>query len=119
MKESKKRPGVQIDQSVIEKYAHGSTDFNIKKMKYKSLKMTMRAEQERVVESAEQTAITEVLLPSTEGSIQVSSDFKQKIYKLKQDDISQQVDLNTASNRFDLQLHDFGPYKVDYSRNGR
>ena len=42
-----------------------------------------------------------------------------KTYKFSQEAIAGAVDHNTKSNIFDLELKQFGPYRVKYSRNGR
>ena len=43
----------------------------------------------------------------------------ERTYKYKQKDIKSAVDLNTARKIFNLTLPKFGPYSIDYSRNGR
>lgn len=43
----------------------------------------------------------------------------EKTFKFKQDDIAQAVDAQTSAKKFDLKLEEFGPYTIDYSRNGR
>ena len=60
------------------------------------------------------------MLPSEAGFIEIDGDNKrEKIFHLKQRDIIQNVDLNSAKNAIDLQLTTFGPYFANYSRNGR
>ena len=58
-----------------------------------------------------------MLLPSDVGFIQPEGN--EKTYRIKQQDIINEVDLNTAKHIMDLQLTKFGPYKVNYSKNGR
>lgn len=125
-KSSKKRQAVEIEEPVLEKYARGSVKFNTEKVKYKALRLTLQAEQERVTKAAEQTAAVEILLPGQKGYIaKVAPESEETeyvappVYSLKQSDMKRLVDLNTAKNQFDLQLHNFGPYFVNYSRNGR
>ena len=60
---------------------------------------------------------TEVLLPTEVGFIKPEGN--EKTYRLKQQDIINEVDMNTAKHVMDLQLTKFGPYQVDYSKNGR
>lgn len=117
MKINKKRVSIDLDNEVVEKYARGTTDFNTSKIKHKSLRLTLQTEQAKVVDAAKQTAATEILLPAENGFIKTESN--EKIYKLTQRDIKQNVDINTARNSFDLQLQSFGPYNTNYSRNGR
>ena len=58
-----------------------------------------------------------MLLPAETGFIEM--DGNEKTYKLKQSVLLKEVDLNTAKNAMDLQLTKFGPYRLNYSRNGR
>ena len=115
-KAPKKRLNVEVDEDTFNKYARGPINTSYKKSKFMSLKMTVKEEAERATIAATQTALTEVLLPQKTGYIESE---ELPVYKLKQKDIADAVDLNTIRNQFDLQLHNFGPYNVNYSRNGR
>lgn len=103
--------------AVIEKYARGSLELSTRRIKHKGLKKTMKENQEKIVKSSKQNAAAEILLEETAGFIEPGD--AERVYKFKQEDILQNVDLNTAKNAFDLQLTNFGPYSIDYSRNGR
>jgi U3 small nucleolar RNA-associated protein 7 len=46
-------------------------------------------------------------------------DEEQQIVDLTQSDIKSSVDLFSAQKRFDLELPLYGPYHIDYTRNGR
>ena len=72
---------------------------------------------ETITKSAVQNANTEILLPDYTGFIEVEE--SEKVYKINQQEIRQNVDLNTQSKNFDFQLTKFGPYTVSFSRNGR
>ena len=83
----------------------------------KTLEETSRAS---VKDAATKTAAAEVLLPANPGCIELSGDGNiTKVYKLRQKKYIPNVDLNTARKCIDLQLTKFGPYTVNYSRNGR
>jgi U3 small nucleolar RNA-associated protein 7 len=99
------------------KYARGSMDFNTKSVEHKALRKTLEGTKKRIVDAATRTATTEVLLTSDPGFIEM--DDNRKVYSLKQKDIVENVDMNTAKNALDLQLTNFGPYSVNYSNNGR
>jgi len=43
----------------------------------------------------------------------------EKTYKFKQRDIVKNVDISSAQKSFDLKLEELGPYRVNYTRNGR
>lgn len=104
----------------IDKYDRGSTHFNASKAKHKGLRKTLEETKERNRDAASRNASAEILLPSEAGFIEIDGDNKrEKIFHLKQRDIIQNVDLNSAKNAIDLQLTTFGPYFANYSRNGR
>ncbi len=46
-------------------------------------------------------------------------DEEQGTVDLTQSDIKSSVDLFSAQKRFDLELPLYGPYQIDYTRNGR
>jgi hypothetical protein len=107
-----------LDKDLAKKYARGSLDFNAKKSKHKHLRKSLEETKEQIVHSAARTAATEILLQSDVGCIQMDNPHE-KVYKLTQQTIKESVDINTAKNSFDLQLQNFGPYSVNFSRNGR
>lgn len=49
----------------------------------------------------------------------IEDDDEQRTVDLTQTDIQTSVDLFSAQKRFDLQLPLYGPYQIDYTRNGR
>lgn len=66
------------------------------------------------IESAQKA---EILLTEEQGLIETEG--MEKSWRFKQDDIVKNVDVSTANKRFDLNLPAYGPYNIDYSRNGR
>ncbi len=102
----------------MSKYSRGKITFNSKKVKGTALRAKLEMTNTAIKEAAAAAAATEVLLPATAGFIELE-DKDMKVYKLKQRDILQHVDTNTAKNAFDFQLHEFGPYRVNFTRNGR
>lgn len=108
---------INDNEELVKKYAHGSFKSNTKQLKHKALKKTLEEVNSTIRKSASLTANTEILLPDEPGFIQV--DEGDKIYKISQSTIKQNVDMNTATNIFDFQLTKFGPYNVSFSRNGR
>ena len=99
------------------KYMFGSTNFETKGIEHKKLRKTLEETKSKIKDAALRTATTEILLTSEPGFIEM--DNHRKVYSLKQKDIVDNVDLNTAKNCMDLQLTNFGPYHVNYTRNGR
>ena len=104
----------------INKYARGSLkDVKLNKIKFKGLRKTMKKTVETIKDTATKNAGAEVLLPSEAGYIELDENSNSKVFKIKQKELIQNVDLNTAKNVIDLQLTKFGPYIANYSRNGR
>ncbi len=68
-------------------------------------------------DAAASAARTEILLQEEKGYIEAEG--MERTFKFKQQDIKEAVDITTAKKSFDLNLTDFGPYRLDYTRNGR
>jgi U3 small nucleolar RNA-associated protein 7 len=49
----------------------------------------------------------------------IDDDEEQRTIDLTQSDIKSSVDIFSAQKRFDLELPLYGPYQIDYTRNGR
>lgn len=103
---------------LVGKYDRGALDIKVKAPRSKLAKEKTERAKTQILDAATRTSATEILLPSSAGEIELE-DPTQKIYKLKHREVVQNVDLNTARNAFNFQLQEFGPYFVDYSRNGR
>lgn len=56
-------------------------------------------------------------MPESSGFLE-AEDEMEKTFRVKQDEIKSAVDVTTANKALDLKLTDFGPYSVNYSRNG-
>jgi len=87
------------------------------KTRDKKLKTTLRKAEKTAVESAKAALSTELLLDSTPGYLEPEG--MEKTYKFKQEEIRDNVDLQSASKSFELSLDELGPYSIAYSRNGR
>ena len=101
----------------VEKYAHGSINFAATKNAPRKLRKTLEETKQRIVEAATAASNAEVLLQAEAGYIEMDGGIK--TFKLKQKDLKKNVDSNTSRNIMDLRLTNFGPYHVNYSRNGR
>ncbi|ODV94337.1 hypothetical protein PACTADRAFT_51197 [Pachysolen tannophilus NRRL Y-2460] len=66
------------------------------------------------VKSAENT---DILLQEDAGFLEAEG--MEKTFKFRQSEIRDSVDVSTANKNFELKLDQFGPYTLDYSRNGR
>ncbi|QEU59936.1 Utp7 [Kluyveromyces lactis] len=88
-----------------------------KKTKDKKLKAGLKRIDQKYKEAVFSTAATEYLLPEERGYLE-AEDEMEKTFKFTQAEIKHHVDASMANKALDLKLNDFGPYRVNYSRNG-
>ncbi|GFV47935.1 WD repeat-containing protein 46 [Trichonephila clavipes] len=109
-----REPEIPIEK--IKKYERGqSADYS--GIKIKNLRVKLMKDNEKFKQSVRQAARSELLLTEEAGYIE--PDENEDIYDITQHDIAEQVDITSASKLFSLSLTDFGPYKINYSRDGR
>ena len=53
------------------------------------------------------------------GNRHLEAEGMERTYKFKQQELKSHVDLQTQRKIFDLDLDKFGPYRLNYDRNGR
>ncbi|PFH35539.1 BING4CT domain-containing protein [Besnoitia besnoiti] len=82
----------------------------------KKLKGKLRTQQKLNDEATRRLRTTELLLLEEEGGLEAEG--MEKTYTLPQEAIVEQIDLGTREKILSLDLP-FGPYTVDFSRNGR
>ena len=113
-----KFPGkAPIDSSALEKHQY-SDPINPKRFKSKyAQKLAVKREQDR--QRAHETAArTEILLQDDAGFLEGDSD-DEFTGRVSQTQIRKAVDVESADKGFELNLPQFGPYTIDYTRNGR
>lgn len=101
------------------KYQRGSTKQQ-KKARYtkdRKLNAGLKKVDRQYKDAVQSAASTELLLQEDAGYLEAEG--MEKTFKFKQDEILEAVDVSTAAKKFDLKLEEFGPYTIDYSRNGR
>lgn len=91
---------------------------NTKNIRDKKLRRNLKG-----LESKYETAVikakdAEILLENTGGFLEPETELE-RTYKVRQDDITKDVAVETAKKRFELKLDALGPYVFDYTRNGR
>jgi U3 small nucleolar RNA-associated protein 7 len=117
-KRSQSRPALDLSSDpTIQKYAHGPVKFKASRQAPKQLRATLQDTRDSILESAKAAGDAEILLPAESGFIEMEHGVK--TYKLTQRELVHNVDMNTARNILNLSLTNFGPYNVNYSRNGR
>ncbi|XP_058678589.1 WD repeat-containing protein 46 [Ammospiza caudacuta] len=67
--------------------------------------------------AAEKAARWEPLLPEEPGFLEVEPG--EDSARISQREIADAVDIGSAAKHFELRLEQFGPYRLDYTRNGR
>jgi U3 small nucleolar RNA-associated protein 7 len=108
----------RLDTGNTERYARGSdaAQKDGKPTKDRKLRTTLRNMDNRYKETLRSTAATDMLLAENAGYIEAEG--MEKTYRFKQQDIVKEVDQSTANKALKLKLDQFGPYSLDYSRNG-
>ncbi|XP_073454304.1 WD repeat-containing protein 46 [Aquarana catesbeiana] len=81
------------------------------------LKEHLRFEESKVETAMSQAARHDLLLPEEAGYLE--GDEGEDTNTVTQQDIADVVDITSASKHFNLFLNQFGPYRINYSRNGR
>lgn len=89
----------------------------VKGVKDKKLRRELRVLEEKAEEAAVLAAENEILLTETGGYLEAEG--MERTYNFKQKQIREAVDLNTQAKMFSLDLPRTGPYRLDYSANGR
>lgn len=112
-----RRPGENIKEQPIQeqklkKWQIGKKSKSYAKTKFHTQKI--KAQEEVIEKVAEKSARNEFLCAEEEGFLT-----GENTHRITQHDIKAEADEGTLQKIFDLRLNQFGPYKVDYTRNGR
>jgi len=107
---------ITIDPVVLEKYTRGKS-VNVKTIKDRKLKSKLEKREKNFKNASEQAARAEILLAEEAGFLEAEG--MEKTYKFSQRDIANSTEISSASKFFELKLDTFGPYKINYTRNGR
>lgn len=102
------------------RFERGNRNFQ-KRPKYtkdKKLNAGLKKIDKQYKDAIKSASGTDMLLQEESGFLEADGPME-KTFKFKQDEIVNEVDASTASKRFELRLNDYGPYNIDYSRNGR
>ncbi|XP_075042537.1 WD repeat-containing protein 46 [Mixophyes fleayi] len=107
-------PSVPEDQ--LSKYER-ARKANISKDCVRPAKRFLKSVESKVQSAVTQAAKHDQLLPEEEGFLE--GDEGEDTSTITQEDITDAVDITSASKHFNLTLNQFGPYRINYSRNGR
>ncbi|XP_076337920.1 WD repeat-containing protein 46 isoform X2 [Tachypleus tridentatus] len=75
------------------------------------------AASKKVKVSETQAARTELLLPEESGFLEAEEN--EDTCRIHQEKIAAAVDITSTTKFFNLNLHQFGPYRINYTQNGR
>ncbi|KAH7160710.1 small nucleolar ribonucleoprotein complex subunit [Dactylonectria macrodidyma] len=91
---------------------------NTRTIKDKKLRTNLKRLEGKFQDAALKAKDAELLLENTGGFLEPEAELE-RTYKVRQQDIVDDVAVDTAQKRFELKLDALGPYNFDYSRNGR
>ena len=91
---------------------------NTKQIKDKKLRRNLKSLENKYDSAALKAKDAEILLENTGGFLEPEHELE-RTYKVRQDEITKDVAVETAQKRFELKLDALGPYAFDYTRNGR
>jgi U3 small nucleolar RNA-associated protein 7 len=87
-------------------------------VKDKKLQRNLMAVESRFRDAALKAKDAEILLENEAGFLEPENEIE-KTYKIRQADIKESVGIETAKMGLELKLDQLGPYRADYTRNGR
>ncbi|KAI9833367.1 MAG: Small subunit (SSU) processome component [Phylliscum demangeonii] len=87
-------------------------------IKDKKLRSSLVALEDKYRDAALKAKDAEILLENKSGYLEVEDELE-RTYRVRQDELKQDVAIETAKKGFELKLEDLGPYNAEYSRNGR
>lgn len=99
------------------KYGRGKP-VAVRNIKDKKLRGHLKALEERYKKAALRAQDAEILLENEAGFLEPEGELE-RTYKVRQDEIKENVSIETAKMGFELKLEELGPYRADYTRNGR
>lgn len=100
-----------------EKYGRGKA-IHTQGVRDKKLRRTLKGVEEKYQDAALKAKDAEILLEHDAGFIETEGELE-RTYKVRQDEIRENVGIETAKKGFELKLNDLGPYRLDYTRNGK
>lgn len=98
------------------KYSRGAGN-TLDRVHDKKLRTKILRDEDAARRATKVAAHSELLLENDAGYLEAEG--MERTYRFKQADIAAAVDVGVARKSFELTLDTYGPYKVDYNRNGR
>ncbi|KAI2473434.1 BING4CT-domain-containing protein [Annulohypoxylon bovei var. microspora] len=91
---------------------------NVRGIKDKKLRSNLKSLENKYKEATVKAKDAEILLENTSGFLEPEHELE-RTYRVRQDDIQDEVSTESAKKRFELKLDQLGPYVFEYSRTGR
>lgn len=108
---------IKLEKESVEKYSRGGPKIQNQKIQTKHFKHKISNKGKQFDYAIQQAARAEILLNEDDGYL--VPDEGEDTTTITQEDIKEHIDISAATKGFKLNLEDFGPYKVNYTRNGR
>ncbi|XP_059495486.1 WD repeat-containing protein 46 isoform X2 [Stegostoma tigrinum] len=105
-----------IPKEVMRKFQRG-TSIKVGEIANQKVKNQLKILEKLSKQAEKQAARFDLLLPEEAGFLE--ADEGEDTCFIQQRDIADVVDISSASKFFNLELSQFGPYRINYSRNGR
>ena len=90
----------------------------LKSVRDRKLRSNLQSLEEKYKAATLKAKDAEILLENESGYLEPEGELE-RTYKVRQDQLRQDVAVETAKKGFELKLEDLGPYVADYTRNGR
>lgn len=91
---------------------------SVRSVKDKKLRSNLKNLEDKYRDAVLKAKDAEILLENESGYLEPDNELE-KTYKVRQDELRQDVAVETAKKGFELKLEGLGPYSADYTRNGR
>lgn len=91
---------------------------SVKGVKDKKLRGNLRRLESKYKDATLKAKDAEILLENEAGFLEAEGELE-RTYKVRQDELKQELAVETARKGFELKLIELGPYVAEYSRNGR
>jgi U3 small nucleolar RNA-associated protein 7 len=100
-----------------QKYGRGKA-VQLKNVRDKKLRGNLKVVEDRYKTAALRAKDAEILLENESGFLEPEGELE-RTYKVRQDEIRENVGIEIAKKGFELKLEELGPYRADYTRNGK
>ncbi|KAI9869491.1 MAG: Small subunit (SSU) processome component [Trichoglossum hirsutum] len=111
-------PAVKVRMAEAQRIYGRGRKIPIGSIKDKKLRGNLKSLEKKYKDATLKARDAEILLENESGYLEPETELE-KTYKVRQDDIKNDVVIESAKKGFELKLEDLGPYTADYTRNGR